>query len=372
MRGKNAIVAIAVPPFIIGGAMQPDSATLTIKSPLPANWDAFVELQAGHILQTSRWGELKRAFGWQDYLIALADQHEQIMCGALVLFRTLPLGLGAVGYIPRGPLIDWNNRALVEQLLDALDSLCRQHRAILLKLEPDVEDSDAMHKLLTGQGFRESPHVIQPPRTILLEIGGAEDVILARMNQGTRRKIRTAERREVVVRRGSPADLPSYSRLAALTGQRDGFGVHSSAYYEKAFELFSPSHADLLMASFAGRDLAGLMSFTLGKRAWYLYGASSNEERERMPNYALQWEAIRRARERGCTVYDLWGVPDHDEAVLEADFQNRADGLWGVYGFKRGFGGRIWRAVGAWDQVYNPVLYFVYSLVMRQRADTQG
>jgi lipid II:glycine glycyltransferase (peptidoglycan interpeptide bridge formation enzyme) len=86
-----------------------------------------------------------------------------------------------------------------------------------------------------------------------------------------------------------------------------------------------------------------------------------------MPNYALQWEAIRWAREQGCTHYDLWGIPDENEATLEAQFQDRDDELWGVYGFKRGFGGRNWRSVGAWDRVYNPAIYTAYRLAVRHR-----
>jgi peptidoglycan pentaglycine glycine transferase (the first glycine) len=153
-----------------------------------------------------------------------------------------------------------------------------------------------------------------------------------------------------------------------VTGSRNAFGVHSAAYYRRAFELFAPDHAALLLASYEGQDLAGLMVFALGETAWYFYGASSNAERERMPTYALQWEAIRWARERGCTIYDLWGIPDEDEATLEAQFQTRSDGLWGVYGFKRGFGGTIARSVGAWDRVYNPLLYAMYSTVVRSRS----
>jgi lipid II:glycine glycyltransferase (peptidoglycan interpeptide bridge formation enzyme) len=91
-----------------------------------------------------------------------------------------------------------------------------------------------------------------------------------------------------------------------------------------------------------------------------------------MPNYALQWEAIRWARGQGCTSYDLWGIPDKDEATLEAQFQRREDGLWGVYGFKRGFGGQVARAVGAWDRVYRPVLYAAYRLATARRVGMPG
>jgi lipid II:glycine glycyltransferase (peptidoglycan interpeptide bridge formation enzyme) len=86
-----------------------------------------------------------------------------------------------------------------------------------------------------------------------------------------------------------------------------------------------------------------------------------------MPNYLLQWEAIRWAKSQGCTEYDLWGVPDEDLATLEANFANRNIGLWGVYRFKRGFGGELRRSVGPWDRVYNPTLYRLYSVWLKYR-----
>jgi lipid II:glycine glycyltransferase (peptidoglycan interpeptide bridge formation enzyme) len=81
----------------------------------------------------------------------------------------------------------------------------------------------------------------------------------------------------------------------------------------------------------------------------------------------VQWAAIRWARARGCRTYDMWGIPDEDEAVLEAQFQQRSDGLWGVYGFKRGWGGQVARTPGAWDRVCNPALYAAYRLALRLR-----
>jgi peptidoglycan pentaglycine glycine transferase (the first glycine) len=331
-------------------------------------WDAFVERRGGHLLQTTAWGELKAAFGWDYRLVSLADGGA-IKAGALLLFRRLPLGLGTIAYVPRGPVVDWGDGEVVEALQAALDDAARERHAILLKVEPAEWEPDFDLDVLRGQGYRRSPQTIQPPRTILLDIGGDEDDILARMNQGTRRKIRLADRRGVVVRQGGADDLASFHRLTQVTGARNEFGTHSLPYYQKAFELFQPGgHVALLMASFEGRDLGGLMVFAWGDTAWYLYGASSNEERDRMPNHALQWAAIHWARERGCAVYDLWGVPDFDEAALEAGFQTRQDGLWGVYGFKRGFGGRVARTVGAWDKVYRPGAYALYSAAVRLRA----
>ncbi|MGF1503835.1 MAG: lipid II:glycine glycyltransferase FemX [Anaerolineae bacterium] len=208
---------------------------------------------------------------------------------------------------------------------------------------------------------------MQPPRTVLIDVDDAPDAIMARMNQSTRRKIRLSDRRDVAIRRGDSADVAVFSQLAEITGERNDFGVHSEAYHQMAFDLFAPDHAVLLMASYEGQDLAGLMAFQWGDRAYYLYGASSSKERNRMPTYGLQWAAMEWAREKGCTVYDMWGIPDADEEILEAEFQERRDGLWGVYGFKRGFGGRVVRSVGAWDKVYNPAVYAAYRLVLRAR-----
>ena len=106
----------------------------------------------------------------------------------------------------------------------------------------------------------------------------------------------------------------------------------------------------------------------LGERAYYFYGGSSNEERNRMPTYLLQWEAMRWAKARGATHYDLWGVPDEDEETLEANFETRDDGLWGVYRFKRGFGGKLIREPDAWDRVYSPMMYKLYQTYMSRRV----
>ena len=153
-----------------------------------------------------------------------------------------------------------------------------------------------------------------------------------------------------------------------VTGQRDQFGIHNLAYYQRAFDLFyAHQQCQLLIAEFEGSPLAAIIVFTNGDRAWYFYGASSNTHRDRMPNYLIQWEAIRWARSQGCSTYDLWGVPDADLSTLEANFNQHNSGLWGVYRFKRGFGGELKRSSGPWDRVYNPLLYKLYSLWLKVR-----
>ncbi len=330
-------------------------------------WDAFVESHPrAHMLQLSAWGDLKGSFGWKPVRVALADSGGAIVAGAQLLLRPLPLGLGTLAYIPYGPLVDWHDAAQVRALRDAIDATARSHGAALLKIEPGMGLEGVPFEDL---GFRRSPQTIQPPRTFVLDIAGDNDAILSRMNQGTRRNIRKSAKHGVEIRQGTREDVASFNALLAETGDRAAFGVHTPAYYERAYDLFVPAgHGVLLLGSHAGQDLAGVMVFQLGEWAWYLYGASSNHERQRMASYGVQWAGIQWARDRGARTYDMVGVPDADPATLEAEFQSRSDGLWGVYRFKRGWGGTVVRSVGAWDRVYKRSVYATYRLAVRLRS----
>jgi peptidoglycan pentaglycine glycine transferase (the first glycine) len=215
---------------------------------------------------------------------------------------------------------------------------------------------------------------VQPPRTIIVDIAPDEETILNNMKQKTRYNIRLAIRKGVTTRLGSEDDLPTFYRLMEMTGQRDQFGVHSLNYFRAMFEIFAPARAALLLAEVEEEPVAGLLLLTHGPTAYYLFGASSNAHREKMPTYLLQWEAMRWAKAHGCNRYDLWGIPDAEEEKLESEFVLRskdASGLWGVYRYKRGFGGQIRRAVGAFDFVYNPFWYWIYRQWMaRHRRGT--
>lgn len=318
------------------------------------DWTTFLSQYAhAHLLQGAPWGELKADFGWEAVRLVAGQ------AGAQILFRRLPLGY-TLAYIPKGPLGEE-----VDDLWPEIDELCRARKAVFLKVELDRWEGDGGEELLPG--FVPSRHAIQPRRTVVVDLQGSEDEILARMKQKTRYNIRLAGKKGVVVRTSD--DLEVFSEMVQVTGQRDGFGVHNLAYYRRAYDLFQPmGTCELLQAEYEGQPLAALMVFAQGQRAWYLYGASNNLERNRMPTYLLQWQAMSWARDRGCTEYDLWGVPDQDEEVLEAEFMDRSDGLWGVYRFKRGFGGQVRRSDKSWDRIYKPGFYQLYQWYMRIRG----
>jgi peptidoglycan pentaglycine glycine transferase (the first glycine) len=331
-----------------------------------SEWTHFLsQYPHAHLLQTGEWGELKASFGW--HAVRLVSEGD--LAGVQILFRSLPLGL-TFAYIPKGPVGD--EPAI---LWPEVHQVCHRRGAVFLKLEIDAwerpendfpVDQGTIMQAQQSSGFRNSSHNIQPPRTLLVSLQGSEEVILARMKQKTRYNIRLAQKKGISVR--SWDNLPAFHHMMRETGARDGFGVHSLGYYQRAYELFRPGNwTQLFVAEYEGKPLAALMVFACGRRAWYLYGASTEDERNRMPTYLLQWEAMRWARTQGAEEYDLWGIPDEDQVRLEENFTGRHDGLWGVYRFKRGFGGIMKRAVQAMDHVYRPLLYRLYSWRMARR-----
>lgn len=302
---------------------------------------------------------MKGRHGWRPLRIALTDDGGQPVAGAQLLLRQMRLA--TVAYVPRGPVALPDD---LPALLPHLHAAARRAGAVFLKVEPHWRGDHAA--TWRDQGFTPAS-TVQPPSTMILDLSKSDDALLAAMKQKWRYNIRLAQKKGVVVRPATRADLPAWYALMEITGRRDGFGVHSRDYYTDAFELFCDGQRGvLLVAEFEGEMLGGVMVFAFGAEAVYMYGASGPSHRNLMPNHALQWAAIRWAKERGCAVYDFWGIPAEAGPDTPSDSDSADDtspaaprgGLWGVFRFKQGFGGQVVRHAGAFDSVYNPALYW--------------
>ncbi len=326
-------------------------------------WDEFVgSAPEGHLLQSFRWGELKARHGWAvERLMAVADG---AVAGAQVFWRRTPLG--PLAYVPRGPAVrPAGHREAARVLLEALHRSARARRATFLKIEPNSPDQSLWPPL----GLRPSRHTFQPLATLVVDLADDLETLSMRQLGKTRYNTRLAVRKCVRVRQGSVADVEAFFRLLEETGQRDGFAIRSQAYFRDMLEVLG-DQAELLLAEHEGDLLAGIILGKFGQEAIYLYGASAGRKRNLMPAYLLQWEAIRRAREQGFARYDLWGVPpevatdvtagEKSLRLPAARAQRRGD-LWGVYRFKRGFGGRPQLYCGAYDYIYRPLAYALWE-----------
>lgn len=344
-----------------------------------ATWDAaLLGLPAPHVLQTWEWGAVKSQTGWSTRRILWTGGDGSPRAAASFLLRQLPRLPIGVAYVPKGPVLDWSDASVAEEVLAALELEARSRRAIFVKIDPDVSPDGAVGRGLTDmlrrRGWLASAEQIQFRNTALLDLRPGEDVLLAGMKPKWRYNIRLAERRGVWVRKGTVEDLPTFYNLYQETGARDGFLVRPFAYYEHTWRTFmepvdaSAPSAHLLLAEVEGAAVAGLILFCFGSTAWYMYGASSDRQRQLMPNHLLQWEAMRLARGRGCRLYDLLGAPD----VLQ-----ESDPMWGVWRFKEGFGASFAPHIGAWDYPVWRSRYWVYSSLMprvldRMRARHRG
>lgn len=344
-------------------------------------WNGIVSaLPGAHVLQSWEWGEFKSQFGWTPLHQVWHDKQGRPQAAALVLQRTLALGGFAaklrVLYVPRGPVMDWNDKRLRERVLTDLQALARRRGAIFIKIDPEVVlgtgvpgsetavESDLgldVQADLHARRWRYSSDQIQFRNTVWLDLTPPEDVWLARMKQKTRYNLRLAQKKGVTVRDGGEDDLGLLYRLYAETALRDGFTIRSEAYYRALWGQFLQKNmARALIAEVEGQPVGAVLLFLFAGRAWYLFGMSREEHREKMPSYLLQWEAMRAARAAGCSRYDLWGAPE---------VFNEEDSLWGVYRFKEGLGGQVVRTLGAWDYTPSPFLYRLYTNTLPRILD---
>lgn len=326
--------------------------------------------------QTSFWSQVKNRLGWE--ALAFDIETDGNPSGdVLVLVKDLG-GSVRIAYSPFGPekLPDGDRRG---EYLDALSSELKPYlgpgcifiRWDLPWTSPYAEDEDRydddgnwlgppenrirelrMNWGVDGTGLRKAPTDILPPDTILVDLAADDDAMLSRMKPKTRYNIRLSERKGVRVRSGRISDMGLWQKLYDETARRNGIVGHEGRFFGALLgEGRQDASVRLLVAEKDGKPLAAMFLSVSADRATYLYGASSGEDRNLMAPYALQWNALKLARDLGCTHYDLFGVspkPDPEHP------------LYGLFLFKSGFGGSLLHRQGAWDYPYDVEAYAVY------------
>ena len=342
----------------------------SINGPQPVSeeeWNSFVAAQGGHILQSWAWGQLKASFGWQAVRVVL-EREGRPVAGAQVLFRPF---LGAsIAYVPKGPIVDLADEASRSALFAAIHRVACSQRAIFLKIEPNELNNEQTRTLLEQCGFKPTIHTNQPRSTIVIDLSKGEKSLWVDMHKKTRKLIRRAAREGVEVVEGERSDLDAFYRIIAATAEIKGIPVHGKVFYQQAWRAFCPTDSvKLMLAKHRGQVVAAKMILVFGGKSMHLWGGTSLKGREVYASYLLQWESIKWAIARGCRYCDLWGIPDEIANIEPGDEapRHRTDGLWGVYTFKRGFGGRIESYVGAYDYVYRSLIYKLATGIVRNR-----
>ncbi len=344
-------------------------------------WNTWMaQMPQAHLLQTWEWSRVKELSGWSAQFCVWRDHKMPPQAMALMLVRALPMPWKLTGlkviYIPKGPVLDWNQPELRNRVLDDLAEMAKKSKAIFLKIDPDVclgtgfpgsedfspnQPGEQVLLELKQRGWFYSAEQIQFKNTVEIDLRPGKEALLAQMKQKTRYNVRLATKKGVKVRVAGEQDLDRLYEIYAQTSLRDGFVIRDRDYYHSLWVKFiQAGMLTPLAAEYEDEILAGLMLFHFGEKCWYLHGMSLDEHREKMPNYLLQWEAIQKAIDLGCRKYDLWGAPD---------IFDETDSMWGVFRFKLGLGGQVVRTMGAWDLVARPFWFRLYSQVLPRWLD---
>ena len=321
-----------------------------------AEYEAFIASHPkGHFAQSSMWGKVKSAWTWR--AIAVRGEDGKIKGSCAFLIRKAPLVGAAMLYACRGPVCDLEDKATLDQLMEGAKALAKEVKGYVIKIDPDVShENEAFRKLLESYGFiltgtGKNFEGAQPKFVFRLYLNGrTEEELLASFTQKHRYNIRLAVKKGVEVKLCGLEMVDEFTRIMVETGVRDNFVTRDAAYFRRLLEKLG-DHARLYMAFHEGQAIAGTLAIWFGDKVWYLYGASSNQHRNLIPNYLLQWNMIQWAVEKGCRVYDFRGV----SGDLSED-----NPMYGLYKFKKGFNGDFTEFIGEMDWVLSrPMFVFV-------------
>lgn len=316
-------------------------------------YEAFIEKHPrGHFCQSSLWGRQKNA--WDFHAVIVRGEDGRIRGGMGALIRQAPVIHRSMLYICRGPVCNTEDGQTLAELMEGAKALAKKYHGYVIKIDPDVPVEDlafrdrlmglGFHRLELGDGFKSA----QPRFVFRLDLRGkTEEDLMAGLSQKHRYNLRLAARRGVKVHICGQEMVPAFSSLMEQTAARDGFTPRGQGYFSSLLKNLG-EHARLYMAFFQGQPIAGAIAIHFGGKVWYLYGASANVHRNAMPNYPLQWAMICWGLETGSDTYDFRGISGNLDPK---------DPLYGLYQFKRGFGGAFTEFVGEMDLVLRPWTY---------------
>lgn len=320
-------------------------------------WNTFLLSQPqSHLLQSYEWGELNQYLGGRIHRLGALENGQ--MTGAMML--TVPPVLGnrlpfKWLYSSRGPTTESpDSPALPALITYAQKVLAKPEHAVALRLEPNIADDDpAMENWIAayrGLGFQVNPYAVHGRRSWVLDIRPSAEELLAKFKMTWRQNVRSAERKGVVIREASSeADFAAYYNLLKLTSERDAFFIHSLDYHQEILRQFARQNdAVLYLAEHEGEAIAAKMLIRFGDWCWDMFGATSNNKRNLKPAYLLQYRCFQWAQARGCSYFDFRTIPE----ILEP-----GEEMWGVYEYKKGFGGFSRLNIPTQDYIYHPLIY---------------
>lgn len=315
--------------------------------------------EKSHFLQSPEWTKVKTE--WENEFIVIRDEKGNITGTMSILLRKVPVFKRYIMYAPRGFVCNIDDKETLKKMTEEVKKIAKKYNAFIFRLDPDISNENTEFKdimINLGYKFKKKikniDQVVQPKYVFRLSLKDkTEEELLKSFNEKTRYNVRLATRKGVKVVEGTIEDLPAFYDIMKKTGSRDNFFIRPISYFEKVFKELSPEHAKLLFAEYEGEKIAGVMPIMYGNKVWYLYGGSSNEHRNLMPNYLLQYEMMKWGLKENCETYDFRGV---------SGFKDPKDPAYGVYKFKKGFNGEFVEFVNELYMVFDPFINTMFNI----------
>lgn len=306
------------------------------------------------LMQSMNWADVKK--GWESEYVYLEEDGKIVMAMSLVIRKII--GSKSMIYAPRGPVGDIYDIQKVKKITEEVDKIAKKYNAFVFRFDPERYYDEKLEEMYVKEGYKVrnrkfgKNELIQPRYNMILNISGkTEEEVFKGYSEKTRYNVRVAKRKGVTVRYSRDVeDLKTFYNLYVVTGIRDKIASRPYDYFERMLNTFDENHMRIYIAEFEGEALSAAIAINYGKKTFYLYGASSNEKRNLMPNYLMQQEMIEWAIETGCDLYDFGGVFILDKSN-------------GLYKFKEGFCRQegVTEFIGEIDKVYSKFWYFAFT-----------
>ena len=374
--------------------------------------------------QKEYWGKLKKDGGWNYKLVGM-KKNNKIVGATLLLFKNLPLGL-KLFYSPRGFLIDYNDEELLKEFVLEIKEYVKKENGFILKIDPYVEyktrdidgniveggvDNSKVVENLKNLGFKHYgfnkniSKELQPRWMYVLDLKGkTEDEIFSNFSKHYRKTIRRTEKQGLVVERISKDKLMDYKKIMEHTSSRRDFIDRPYSYYENMYDkigenlIINVCYLDTNLGINKFKDeikkiegyqdikdyhlkdikdykkkielyesyqkkygdkipLAGTMSIVCGKEYLNLFGGAYEEFMHYDAQYLIKWHTMKEALNLGCEIYNFYGI--------SGNFEKENNDMYGVYEFKRGFGGRVVELIGEFDLIISKPKYCLYNFMFK-------
>lgn len=318
-------------------------------------WDKFItSFEDTNFLQSWDFYEFHASRGKKVVRRIAIDNQENIIAAYAGVVETAKRGTYMA--IAGGPIVNWKKKSEVRAIFEDIEEQGKANHCVFVRVRPQLELSDNSLKLMQELGLKRAPMYLSVEYAGILNLEKSEEEILKSASQGFRRKLRKAEKENIVVETSQdPETARTFYKLEVEHAKRQKFVAFSEDFLVKQFQAFAKNNEVIMYtAKKEGEILAQNFMIFYGNEASYHYGVSTPLGTKYSAAPLLHIEAMREARNRGIKRYNLWGIVGLDE---------KKHRFYGVSEFKRSFGCEELKYTPAHDLILNKSKYLIDKTV---------